>query len=248
MAIISPSREDSKHHVQLSPHQESSPPKDDDHHLDTETRAEGTNPFQKFGKTICLVFVWIMMVGFLTSTPEKHLNIRQLAVPISGAKIYDFPIKPTGSRINATFTGAFLPSPAQVEFNPKSYRKLRPVEAKENYLRIYLRMDNESIITPPTIYGVHPPHLFDLVNMTKIPVMFDITEDLEEIREKDIKLQLIIESNFTMTAQERKQEMPIMLSYDIGPINRQIGVIFAAFVLIFLYALIIWEVRTGQHL
>lgn len=189
------------------------------------------------------------MVFFLTSTPEKVLNVRQLAVPIAEPKIYDFPIMPKGLRINATFTGAFLPSAALVEFDPK--RPILPrarktgkrIEDTENYIRVYLRSDANTILTPAKIYEVTPPDQFDLFKMSKVPVLFELAEeDLEDLLDYNQTLQLVIESNFTKTPQEKKQEMPLMFTYDIAPINRQIGVICAAFVLIFLYVLIIWEV------
>lgn len=212
-------------------------------------------PDDRFGKTICLVFVWILMVFFLTSTPEKVLNVRQLAVPIAEPKIYNFPIKPTGLRINATLTGAFLPSAAVVEFDPK--RPVMPkgrkggkqIEEKENYIRVYLRSDANTILTPAKIYAVSPPDMFDLTKMTKVPVMFELAEeDFEDLQDYDQTLQLVIESNFTKTPEDKKQEMPLTFTYDIAPINRQIGVICAAFVLIFLYALIIWEVSHHRQL
>lgn len=187
------------------------------------------------------------MVFFLTSTPEKTLNVRQLAVPIAEPKIYNFPIKPSGLRINASLTGAFLPSAAVDPFNPvkpELRRKKKKHEEKENYIRVFLRSTDDTILTPAKIFAVAPPQLFDFTNMTKVPVMFEITEeDFEILQEQDHTLQLVIESNFTKTPQEKKQEMPLTFTYDISPINRQIGVIFAAFVLIFLYALIIWEVK-----
>lgn len=189
------------------------------------------------------------MVSFLTSTPEKVLERRQLAVPIAEPRIYNFTKLPTGTRINATLTGAFLPFESTVDQQQKRQdyiaRKSLKIDdkEKENYIRVYLQTNTEKLLTQPKIFAVAPPELFDTSNTTKIPIMFDIGEDnLEYLQESDEKLQLVIQSNFTKTPESKKQEMPLMFAYDISPINRQLGVIFAAFVLIFLYALIIWEV------
>lgn len=188
------------------------------------------------------------MVYFLASTPEKVLDQKQIAVPIAEPRVYNFPKLPSGTRINATLSGAFLPSEALVEsLKRQDYISRQSAKGdekeKENYIRVYLRTASEKVLTHPKLYAVTPPELFDTTNTTKIPIMFDIGEDnLELIMETNEKLQLIIESNFTKTAEKNKQEMPLMVTWDIAPINRQIGVIFAAFVLIFLYALIIWEV------
>lgn len=192
------------------------------------------------------------MVLFLTRTPEKKIEKRQLSVPIDDARIYNFPTLPTGTRINATLEGAFLPEVLEqnqrrqdLERRRTHGGKLRVEHEKEkvNYLRVYLRTDSNRALTIPKIYGIAAPELFDHVNSTRLSIMFDIGEDnLEAVEENSERIQLVIESNFTKTAFEDKQEMPLILSYDINPINKQIGVIFAAFVLIFLYALIIWEV------
>lgn len=195
----------------------------------------------------CLVFIWILMVSFLASTPEKHLETRQLAIPIAEPRVYNFTQIPSGTRINATLSGAFLPPETNVEHRKhdllarRSY-KIEDKE-KENYIKVYLQTSTEKILTSPKIYGVTPPSEFDLTKPSKVLIMFDIGEDnLETLEESYETLQMVIQSNFTKTPEEEKREMPLMLVYDISPINREIGVIFAAFVLIFLYVLIIWEV------
>lgn len=192
------------------------------------------------------------MVLFLTRTPEKKIEKRQLSVPIDDARIYNFPDLPTGTRINATLEGAFLPEVLEQNQRRQDLLnrrasggklKVEKEKEKENYLRVYLRTDSLRALTIPKIYAITDPELFDHVNSTRLSIMFDIGEDnLESIEENNERIQLVIESNFTRTSIEHKQEMPLILSYDINPINKQIGVIFAAFVLIFLYALIIWEV------
>lgn len=194
------------------------------------------------------------MVSFLTSTPEKTLERKQLAVPIAEPRIYNFTQLPMGTRINASLAGAFLPfdSTRDQQMNKKNEFTIRKPQKKdehdkENYIRVYLQTvenDENRQLTPPKVYAVTHPSLFDTSNITKVPIMFEIGEEnMDIIKENNGLLQLVIESNFTKTPVENKLEMPLMLTYDLSPINRQIGVIFAAFVLIFLYALIIWEVR-----
>lgn len=230
----------------MAPHQDTPPKETDEHHDENNSNQ---NPFHRFGKIGCLVAVWCLMVMFLTSTPEKVLERRQLAVPIAEPRIYNFTKLPsTGTRINATFAGAFLPSESTVDHQQKKYdyitRKSKMEKEKENYIRVYLRSDkSDKALTLPKLFAVVEPKYFDTTNTTKIPIMFDIGEDnFEELEESDAILQLVIESNFTKTPEDQKQEMPLQFVYDIAPINKQLGVIFAAFTLIFLYALIIWEV------
>ena len=192
------------------------------------------------------------MVFFLTRTPEKKIEKRQLSIPIDDARIYNFPVMPSGSRINVTLEGAFLPEVLEQHQRRQtlmSRRKnsgdvIEKEKDKDNYLRIYLRTNTKHRqLTQQRIYAIQNPSDFDYSNSTRLPIMFDIGEDNLDLLEEDgEQIQLVIESNFTKTPLEMKQEMPLIFSYDINPINKQIGVIFAAFVLIFLYALIIWEV------
>lgn len=191
------------------------------------------------------------MVLFLTRTPEKKIEKRQLSVPIDESRIYNFPVLPDGTRINVTLEGAFLPEVLeqhqrrQALLNRrKNSEDLKIIEKeKNNYLRVYLQSSSRRQLTQPKIYAIQAPEDFDKSNSTRLPIMFDIGEDNLELLEEDNEhIQLVIESNFTKTPHENKQEMPLIFSYDINPINKQIGVVFAAFVLTFLYALIIWEV------
>lgn len=222
----------------------------DDHHEENKEHLK-ENPFHKFGKTGFLVVVWIFMVMFLSSTPEKVLDRRQLAVPIAEARIFTFPKLPSGTRINSTLSGAFSVNETTIENQQKAKKtsvdfinKKVNETVKENYIRVYLQTSSGRALTHPKIFAVTPPAKFDTATPVKLPVMFDIGEDnLWELKENNQALQLYVESNFTKTDDKEKQEMPLIFTYDIAPINRQLGVIFAAFVLIFLYALIIYEVN-----
>lgn len=252
-------REEGKERVQfqVTPRQDTPPKeKDEEHH--GEQQNANQHPFHKYGKTGLLVFVWLLMVMFLTSTPEKKIEKRQLAVPIDEQRIYNFPMLLTGTRINVTLEGAFLPEVTEHHQRRQDLlkRKLQggklSVEKEKenhNYLRVFLRSrSNNQSLTQQKTYAITPPEHFDSANSTRFTIMFDIGEDnLETLEENSDQIQLIMESNFTQTPNDKKQEMPLILSYDMHPINKQIGVIFAAFVLIFLYALIIWEVSLINH-
>lgn len=192
------------------------------------------------------------MVFFLSRTPEKKIEKRQLSIPIDDARIYNFPTLPGGTRINVTLEGAFLPEVLEQHQRRQTLLNRRKnsedvfekEKEKDNYLRVYLRTDSShKQLTQQRIYAVQNPSDFDFSNSTRLQIMFDIGEDnLDLLEMEQEQIQLVIESNFTKTPVDKKQEMPLIFSYDVNPINKQIGVIFAAFVLIFLYALIIWEV------
>jgi hypothetical protein len=199
------------------------PPKDDENHDETQ------NPFHKYGKTGLLFFVWVLMVFFLTRTPEKKLEKIQILIPIDEEKVYNFLTLPAATRINVTLEGAFLPDSLEQSqkrqdalMNRKTHLKAIETE-KENYLRVYLRSSNKRQLTLPKHYAITPPEQFDFSNNSKLIIMFDIGEDnLEELEGNNEKIQLVIESNFTTTPHDRKQEMPLIFGFDLHPINKYV--------------------------
>jgi len=108
---------------------------------------------------------------------------------------------PSGTRINATLEGAFLKEALELPFNKRNPdRRLSKAEEKEkeNYLTIYLRSDSIPNLTQNKTYAIHRPDKIDLMNASRIPIMFDIGEDnLELLQENEELIQMIIQSNFT---------------------------------------------------
>lgn len=199
------------------------------------------SPFHEFGKTFFLVFIWILMTVFLTSTSEKKIEKRQLVVPIDEPKFYNLPRLPNGTLISITIQAPFLPN--QREITRKwSNRSVEDPRQKDNSLTIFLRTDSEKILTPNKTLYLYKPSEMDAVNATNLEFIFDITEDnLDDLHDDDI-IQAVLISNFSKSSPDEKQEVPIMFSVDFTPINKQIGVLFATFLLILLYVSIIWEV------
>lgn len=202
------------------------------------------SPFHEAGKVFFLIFIWLLMMMFLTSTPEKKVEKRQLVVPIDEPKFYNFPRQPNGTLIHITIQAPFLPN--QKEFTKKSGNKSKAVDTKDkdNSLIIFLRTDSEKVLTPNKTFYVYKPEEIDSANAINVEFIFDITEDnLEDLHDEDV-IQAVIVSNFSKSQVEEKQEIPIMFSVDFTPINKQIGVLFATFTLILLYVSIIWEVTS----
>lgn len=201
------------------------------------------SPFHEAGKVFFLIFIWLLMILFLTTTPEKKILKRQLVIPIDEPKIYNLPRQPNGTLIHITIQAPFLPN--QKEFTKKSINKSKTIDTRmrDNSIVIFLRTDSEKVLTPNKTLFVHKPEEIDSVNATNVEFIFDITEDnLEELHDEDI-VQAVIVSNFSKSSVEEKQEIPIMFSVDFTPINKQIGVLFATFTLMLLYVCIIWEVN-----
>lgn len=216
-----------------------SPPKfDDDHHHYYHPKIE--TPFNEFGKTFFLVCIWFIMIAFLASTPEKKIQKRQLVVPIDEPKFYNLPMQLNSTLLHITIQAPFLPDPNV--YTRKANNKSIDLRNKDNLLVVFLRTRSEKILTPKKTFYIYSPENFDFVNASRIEITFDIGEDnLDELQDEDV-VQTVITTNFSKTPDEEKLEMPITFSVDFTPINKPIGVLFAAFTLILLYTLIVWEV------
>lgn len=201
-------------------------------------------PFHEFGKVFFLVCIWALMITFLASTNEKKIEKRQLVVPIVGPKLYDLPLKPTGSVVHISLQAPFLPDPMQYTRGRRGRNSTKDNRNKDNSLVIFLRTDSEKLLTLNKTFYVCKPEEIDKVNTTKVDFAFDMGETyLDEVQDTDT-VQVVFVSNFSKTSEREKTEMPIIFSVDFSPVNKSLGVLFAAFTLILLYALIVWEVRT----
>lgn len=225
-----------------------SPPKfeDNQHHDHFDHHPKVDSPFHEFGKVFFLVCIWAFMILFLASTPEKKVAKRQIVLHIDEPKVYSLPAQPTSTLVHITLQAPFLPDPR--EYTRRASNGSIDSRNKENTVVIFLRTqgpDSRQLTTNKTFY-VHKPEEIDLVNASKLEFTFDMGEDnFDDLEEQDV-VQAVILANFSNSPAHLKQEMPIIFSVDFTPINKPIGVLFAAFTLILLYALIVWEVSCGQ--
>lgn len=101
-----------------------------------------------------------------------------------------------------------------------------------NFTTSYIE-DNDNIFRIPIIENVEE---IDTAAEVKRAHTFDLDEKLfEQISQNDTVVRLRIHSNLPVS-------LPINLSYDPTPIDKSLGVIYAAIVLLGLYVLIIWEI------
>lgn len=188
---------------------------------------------------IFLFVIWFFIVAVLTIQPEKETKAKQLTVPIQGqTKYYTLPRLPHTTRIGFTFEGGFL----KEKFNDstKNYLTLylQSVKSKGNTSLYFDYQSSETIrnMTDPIYIPVDDPDRFDVVpTIKKSQIMFVKEDDLDNLKEQHGEIRLVMQSNFFRL-------MPIKIKYDYAPVNIDVGVIYAAFALIFLYGLIIWEV------
>ena len=213
----------------------------DDHnksHLPSKSQSKIENPFHEFGKTLFLIFIWLLMITFLASTDEKKIEKRQMVLPKYEPKIYNLPQTPNGTLIHMTLQAPFLPDPK--EYPRKLSSQSEDKRNKDNTLVIFLRRITGESLTPNKTFYIHKPYDIDLMKASKIDFTFDIGED--NLYDLNGIVQVVILSNFSKSLEEEKPEIPITLSVDFFPVNKPIGVLFAALTLILMYALIMSEV------
>ncbi|XP_058062924.1 P protein-like isoform X2 [Anopheles bellator] len=216
------------------------PPKHDDindtgqnGHLDED------HPFRKYSKIICLFITWLLIMAFMVVKDEKLVEQKHLSISPGKTRAYILPRLPQSSRVKVTLEGTFLSEP---------YSNIT-----EHYLTVYLQMLTSTLeanlsepyasssaknITEPWYIPIVHPYLFDSAPIVKEQRLLDIADSnydaLHQTNGGGL-VRLMIRSNI-------QASMPVAVHYDQSPVNRDVGVIYAAFVLIFLYVLIIWEI------
>lgn len=223
-----------------------SPGRSEDCHEHFTSHSVVQTPFQEFGRTFFLVCIWILMVGFLASTDEKKVEKHQLVVPKLGHKLYNLPMKPNGTLISFQIEAPFLADPKE---NIRARKNSSRIDNrnKDNSLVIFLRLDSGKALTPNKTFYVCKPEEIDFSNTTNVDFSFDIGDNFYDIHDDD-RIQVVILSNFSKSSEQEKLEVPIVFSVDFDPLNKHLGVLFAAFTLILLYALIVWEVSSDNLL
>ncbi|XP_058125318.1 P protein-like [Anopheles ziemanni] len=215
------------------------PPKHDDLNDTGQNQLDEDHPFRKYSKIICLFITWLLIMAFMVVKDEKLVEPKHLSIAPFKTKAYILPHLPQSSRIKVTLEGTFLSEP---------YNNIT-----EHYLTVYLQMLSSTLetnisdpfasssaknISEPWFIPIVHPYLFDSAPIVKEQRLFDIAdsnyEHLHQANHPSL-VRLMIRSNIPAS-------MPVAIRYDQSPVNRDVGVIYAAFVLIFLYVLIIWEI------
>ncbi|XP_050083930.1 P protein-like isoform X1 [Anopheles aquasalis] len=214
------------------------PPKHDEINDTGQTNLDEDHPFRKYSKIICLFITWLLIMAFMVVKDEKLVSSKHLSITPDRTKAYILPHLPQSSRVKVTLEGTFLSEP---------YSNIT-----ENYLTVYLQMLTSTLdanltepyasssvknISEPWHIPIVHPYLFDSAPIVKEQRLLDIADSNYDSMQQatGALVRLMIKSNI-------QASMPIAVQYDQSPVNRDVGVIYAAFVLIFLYVLIIWEI------
>ncbi|XP_055916985.1 P protein isoform X2 [Eupeodes corollae] len=202
----------------------------------------------KWTKIIILLVVWGLFTGFLMTTNEKVVERKLLSVPPAQIP-KDFIVSniPKGLRLGVTLDGAFA--------SEHSANNLTT-----NYLYVFVQLlylGKEEIITSNETTALiqeelEITHTQNLSEVWKLPLLDEELLDFApEVRRS--KVFTIDAARFTKIHSEKaalrirmksdaSRGIPLQFSYDDTPINKDIGVVYAALVLCGLYIMIIWEV------
>ncbi|XP_053697488.1 P protein isoform X2 [Sabethes cyaneus] len=192
-------------------------------------------------KISCLLVTWLIFTGFLMSKNEKELEPRQMSVPEGKVRTYILPDTPPGSRVGIYLKGAFL--------NDQQHNMT------SNYVSVNLQLlytsSNSSNLTYIQEHDVK--HIENVTDawLVPIPVNPEVMDRQDEITRKHVfdigtashrkvvNGKAMIRVRLTTNADT---DVPVKFTYDSTPIDKEMGVIYAAIVLLGLYVLIIWEV------
>lgn len=185
------------------------------------------NKYVSWTKMTVLLIAWVMFTLFLMSENEKVLHYRQLAIPKNNnSKTYILEDTPLHARVGLIFKGSFQ----NEHYDNTSL----------NYMHYYLtlQLSNGSVIK------IGEEMKFPVVNITDMDIAKELKRKAtipihESYHEKlkdnsSTKLILNLWTNFDAS-------FPVNFAYDPSPLDKDMGIIYAAIVLLGLYIMIIWE-------
>lgn len=184
------------------------------------------NKYVSWAKMAVLLIAWVMFTLFLMSKNEKVLHYRQLAIPRSDIKTYILEETPLDPRVGLIFKGSFLGE--HYDNNSTNYMHY--------YLSLHYKNGTTVNITDYELY-------FPVANLEEMDSVKELKRsktvhlkyaDFDDIREKKAELQLNLHTNFDAS-------FPVNFVYDPSPLDKDMGIIYAAIVLFGLYIMIIWE-------
>ncbi|XP_031621157.1 P protein-like [Contarinia nasturtii] len=212
---------------------------DNHHRIADDIQQNKTNTSQNVFKMIkiaLLTIVWIMFTAILMSRDEKILNVHPLAIPIGQNKSYVLNEMPFESRFAIIVYGAF----ADESINTT------------NYMRLYVQLIHDHV---KDVGNNHSDLSFIVYhyNFVKIPIIPNINQiDTTKVVQKSHTFHLNKEIyqqntwNDTVLTLEISTNVPINfpinVAFDPSPIDKSLGIIYAAILILCLYIMIIWEI------
>ncbi|XP_059617540.1 P protein-like isoform X2 [Phlebotomus argentipes] len=195
------------------------------------------DPRRKYLKTGFLIVCWLTFAILLVLKKEKILTTKTLSVPYNDFKGYEIRPMPE-NHVRLTLEGAFLPN----EYTNETVE----------YLTVALQLVTFGLDTNDTISVGEAQLLENIGDVWRIPLVNTSSLDKAPIIMK--KHQFTVDPDhiaydnpdlgvrINMWTTKLSEDFAVKLTYDVKPMNEEVGVIYAAIIMILLYVLIIWEI------
>ncbi|GAB1867112.1 P protein [Camponotus japonicus] len=194
---------------------------------------EKQKPFCRYSKLIVLSCCWLLVTIILMFKSEKIETMHRFSVPNGQTKNCQVSEFITNELISITVEGSLLPSDKVEQHANLSTHLMIWLELLIDENPSYANLENLKNISDVWTLPLLPENLRDIFPEQKQERTFKINVDSEALSRgvMFIKLRTNSESNFSFS-----------LAYDLSPMNADAGIIYAAFLLIGLYVMIIFEV------
>lgn len=189
-----------------------------------------------------LILIWLIFTWILMTKQEREEDIHQISVPKNQIKSYLMQEMPSERQVAVSIAGALLPpeygnlTESFMEVWIELIQTRLPVpEAQRRNVSLHIKQDNIA-----SVRNLTEPWRVPLVSSESVDVVPEVKRDhlflLDDFEISNINLlRLQMRTNLRVS-------FPAALHYDTSPINMEDGVIYAAIVLIGLYAMVIFEI------
>ncbi|CAL7951356.1 unnamed protein product [Xylocopa violacea] len=209
------------------------------HDIAQESNETKQRPLYRYTKLTLLCVCWLIFTLILIIKSEKIEAMHQISIPRDEVKNYKMYGEVTGKQISVTLEGSLLPPIKSGEYANLSARYLIVwlellVNETNSTDRFLFGSENNKNISDEWILPILPEKLMDVFPGQKYQKAFGIKETDKKILEQgeiSVKLKTNLEYSFAVS-----------IGYDLSSIDKENGTLYAAFVLLGLYVLIIFEV------
>uniref|UniRef100_A0A1B0CWZ6 Putative tyrosine transporter n=1 Tax=Lutzomyia longipalpis TaxID=7200 RepID=A0A1B0CWZ6_LUTLO len=206
-------------------------------HHDDHTNLKEDPLYRKYLKSGFLIICWFTFAIILMMKKEKILTTKTLAVPANDFKGYEFRPMPE-NRVLVTMEGTFLPT----EYSNET----------TEYLSVALQLVTFAADTNDTISVDEAQLLENIGDVWRVPLVKPEDVDKAPMVTKKHHFTVVSEHiaydnpdlgvRIKMWTTNFDQDFAVKVTYDVEPMNVEVGVIYAALIMVLLYVLIIWEI------
>ncbi|XP_051153929.1 P protein isoform X2 [Leptopilina boulardi] len=211
----------------------------DDEDDEVEIKGGKERPFFRYIKLILLVLCWLIFTISLTTNKEVLEEMHKVSIPINEIQNYKILKRPISDRITVNIESSLLP---QINANAS-------INLTSNYLIVWIEKINYFNDVSNNFSYENIKHIQNLSESWILPLFpSELIDYLPDRRRHNtfVLENLTNESFGDVVAVCMKTNLPINLpisiGYNLSPINKDDGFVYAAVILIGLYILIIFEV------